>query len=339
MLIFPFLKSLSFAKILNLIKIFFSYAISTAFKIPFAWGLPVIINIEPTNLCNLSCLHCPTGAGKLSRKTGYMDNGFLENIISQIQKHSIAVQLYFQGEPFLNKNLLEFIKIIKENHNFLIINTNGHFFEETVYLKKLVHLLPDKIIISLDGATEETYKVYRKNGDFNKVVNGIKNIVSVKKELGLKLPRIVMQFIVMKHNEQEIDQVKEMSENLGVDKLELKTAQLYDWHEIKDFIPDDRKYSRYIRAMQGPIGQEPRLSEVGPSTQKHHSSTRDSSQQEMDSEGNSLSRRGASCEVDRSRAGFSTSALQNTSMVPSRNDEGRQDGPLLEPRYARRDQR
>ena len=248
MLIFPFLKSLSFAKILNLIKIFFSYAISTAFKIPFAWGLPVIINIEPTNLCNLSCLHCPTGAGKLSRKTGYMDNGFLENIISQIQKHSIAVQLYFQGEPFLNKNLLEFIKIIKENHNFLIINTNGHFFEETVYLKKLVHLLPDKIIISLDGATEETYKVYRKNGDFNKVVNGIKNIVSVKKELGLKLPRIVMQFIVMKHNEQEIDQVKEMSENLGVDKLELKTAQLYDWHEIKDFIPDDRKYSRYIES-------------------------------------------------------------------------------------------
>lgn len=248
MLIFPFLKTLSVSKILNLVKIFSSYSISTALKSPLVWGSPPVINIEPTNLCNLSCLHCPTGSDKLTRNTGIMETSFLENIVSQIQKIAVCIQLYFQGEPFLNKNLLEFIKIIKENGIFLIINTNGHYFEDIEYLKKLVNLKPDKIIISLDGATEDTYKIYRKNGDFKKVINGIKNIVSVKKESKLNLPQIVIQFIVMKHNEHEVDLLTEISDNLGVDKLELKTAQLYDWHETKDFMPDNKKYSRYIES-------------------------------------------------------------------------------------------
>ena len=245
MSIFPFLRTLSFVKLVNLIKIFSSYSLSSVLKKPFVKGIPPVINIEPTNLCNLACLHCPTGSGKISRATGMIDISFFEKIVENIKKTAIAVQLYFQGEPFLHKNILDLIEIIKKNKIYLIISTNGHFFENEEFTERIVRLGPEKLIISLDGATEETYKVYRKNGDFSKVIKGIENLVRKREELRSRNPEIVIQFVVMKHNENEIGLIRDFVKSKKVDKLELKSAQLYDWHERKDFMPEQSEFSRY----------------------------------------------------------------------------------------------
>jgi radical SAM protein with 4Fe4S-binding SPASM domain len=248
MSIFPFLKTLSFGKLVNIIKVLSTYALSTVLKQPLVKGMPPVFNIEPTNLCNLSCLHCPTGSDKITRETGVMGISFFENIITDIKNSTMAVQLYFQGEPFLHKNILDFIKIIKKNKIYLIISTNGHFFENKEFTENLVKLGPDELIISLDGATEETYKIYRKNGNFSKVLNGIENLVRIKEELRSKTPEIIIQFVVMKHNEHEIELIKKIAESKNVNKLELKSAQLYEWHDRKNFIPDKSGYSRYTEA-------------------------------------------------------------------------------------------
>jgi len=239
------IRCISLTKIINLIKILSSYLLSTLFRKNIVWGLPSVFNIEPTNYCNLSCPHCPTGAKKITRNKGHMEISYFKSIIKKIKKQVFIIQLYFQGEPFLNKNLIEFIRIIKANDIFLIIRTNGHFFEDKNFVDNLVKAKPDLIIISLDGATEQTYKIYRQNGDFKKVITGIKNLVLIKNLNNYKLPKIILQFLIMKHNEHEIEAIKKLADELKVDKLELKTAQFYNWNNPVDFLPKNEKYRQY----------------------------------------------------------------------------------------------
>jgi radical SAM protein with 4Fe4S-binding SPASM domain len=103
----------------------------------------------------------------------------------------------------------------------------------------------DRIIISLDGTDQETYEKYRIGGSYDKVIEGVGNLVEWKKELKSNTPFIILQFIVFSTNERQVEEVKALAKELGVDKLELKSAQVYGYEEGNPFIPENEKYSRY----------------------------------------------------------------------------------------------
>ena len=102
-----------------------------------------------------------------------------------------------------------------------------------------------KIIISLDGTSQESYEKYRVGGNYNKVIDGIRNLKKAKLKLNSKYPRIVIQFLVFKHNEHEIPNIRSLAKDLKVDKLELKTAQIYS-NRFLELVPQNKKYSRYL---------------------------------------------------------------------------------------------
>jgi len=102
------------------------------------------------------------------------------------------------------------------------------------------------IVISLDGVTQQSYEKYRKNGNLDKVMEGLKRIIRIKNDLRSKSPKIYLQFLVMRHNEHEIDEVKKMGKDLGVDKVLFKTAQIYDFKNDEDILPSNPKYRRYV---------------------------------------------------------------------------------------------
>jgi len=97
----------------------------------------------------------------------------------------------------------------------------------------------------MDGTDQVTYEKYRIGGDLEKVITGIENLVHAKKELGKKNPFIILQFIVFEHNIHQIQEVKGLAKKLGVNKLEFKTAQVYDFEKGSDLIPNAKQYSRY----------------------------------------------------------------------------------------------
>jgi radical SAM protein with 4Fe4S-binding SPASM domain len=103
----------------------------------------------------------------------------------------------------------------------------------------------DKLIISLDGTTQESYSAYRSGGSFDKVIEGVENIVKTKSELKRKNPFIVLQFLVFRHNENELTEIKKLAKKLKVNKFELKSAQIYDFENGNILIPSNKKYSRY----------------------------------------------------------------------------------------------
>lgn len=239
------LKYFSLKRFYNAVKILISFTLSRVIRKPIVWGMPISFSIEPTNHCNLKCPECPSGLGALTRKLGLLKLDDYKNWIDQIKDTGFYVQLFFQGEPYINKNLPEMIKYAQKNKIYVSISTNGHFINEN-NTDKILEAAPDKLIYSVDGLDEETYQNYRVGGTFAQVDSALRNLVKRKREMKLKKPFIEFQFIVMKQNEHLLEKVKKYCEEVGVDKLVFKTMQISSYENALKFLPTNKKYSRYI---------------------------------------------------------------------------------------------
>ncbi len=238
-----FLKKLTIRKIYNFLLLKISFYVSVVLKRPVIIGKPEALSIEPINKCNLSCIECPTGTDELKRpKTEISYDNYI-NVIDNTYKYLNYLILYFQGEPFLSKNIFKMISYANKKNIFTYVSTNGHFLS-TDNCKKIINSGLDKITISLDGTTQETYEKYRKNGEIEKVLKGIENLVKTKKDMNSLRPFIEIQFLVFKHNQHEIPEIKKLYKQLGVNKLSLKSAQFYHKENYK-LLTNIDKYARY----------------------------------------------------------------------------------------------
>ncbi len=236
------IKYISFKRLINIVLIYLSYYMSIIFRKVFVWGYPPILMIEPTNICNLKCPLCPSGTDQLKRPKGYMNLDTFKTIIKEVSPYSFMLIMWNQGEPFLNPDFIEMCQIAKAHNMLLLVSTNANRMPDA---KEILKAGIDRLIISADGASQETYNLYRKNGDLSKVIENVKAIVAEKKVRGSRLPRIIWQFIVMKHNEHEEKKIKELALDLEVDQLQLKTVQIYAKEDIYNFLPENPKYRRY----------------------------------------------------------------------------------------------
>lgn len=221
-----------------------SFILSRITRKPIVWGLPISYSIEPTNHCNLKCPECPSGLGSLTRPLGLLKYDEFKNWIDQIKSTGFYVQLFFQGEPFINKQLPEMIKYSQENKVYISISTNGHFINQS-NVDYILDNAPDKLIYSVDGLDEESYQNYRVGGTFKQADDGLRALIKRKKERRLKKPFIEFQFIVMKQNEHQLDEVIKYGKEAGVDKVVFKTMQISNYENAIKFLPSNKKYSRY----------------------------------------------------------------------------------------------
>ncbi|VVB83572.1 Coenzyme PQQ synthesis protein E [uncultured archaeon] len=231
-------------RLINLLKINFSKRL----KLTQIWGFPSTLMIEPTNICNLKCPLCPTGAGLIKREKGFLTFSNFKKVIDESFPYIFHLRLWNWGEPLLNKEIFKMISYAKKKNLFVNLSTNSNFLDKEISQKIILSGL-DELIISLDGASEETYKTYRKGGDFNKVINSIRFLISERKRLNCKVPYVKLQFIIMKSNENEIAKIKYLAKNLDVDELSFKTVGIMDYfskENIKKYIPTNKKYSRYL---------------------------------------------------------------------------------------------
>ncbi len=229
----------------NLVRVFSSMVVSRILHRPVVWGQPLLLMVEPTNLCNLRCPMCPSGAGVMKRSRGEMDIEQFKKIIDEIGDNLILVQFWNQGEPFIHKRLSEMITYAKSRGIPAMTSTNGHFFETPKQIEAIVQSGIDEIIVSFDGIDQSTYEKYRVGGRFEKVMDGIQKLVQYKQDHNLKRPLVNLQFLVMKHNEDQMRQVESIGRRLGVDLVTLKSAQVYSDDQGREFLPEDERFRRY----------------------------------------------------------------------------------------------
>lgn len=243
-------RKLSFYKFYNLVKLFFGFHYSRMIGQVKQFGLPVFISIEPTTSCNLRCPQCPSGLREFTRETGMLKTDLFEKTILQLKQHLHSLTFYFQGEPYLNPDFLKMVAFANAHRIYTITSTNAHYLTEE-NAQQTVKSKLDKLIISVDGITQEVYEQYRIGGKLATVIEGTKEILKQKKLLKSKTPHVVWQFVVFKPNQEQIEAVKKLGHELGVDEVKIKTAQIYDFENGHDLIPDLEEYSRYSKNSEG----------------------------------------------------------------------------------------
>lgn len=248
---FNLLSRLTPRRAWNAGKVLSSYYLSKITGKPVQWGYPISISFEPTTSCNLRCPECPSGLRAFTRPTGMLQKDFFRQTIDQLSKDLLYLVFYFQGEPYLNPAFLDMVKYAAGKGIYTATSTNAHYLTDE-NARKTVESGLDRLIISIDGTTQDVYQQYRVGGKLHKVLEGARNIVKWKKELKSKTPFVFFQFLVVKPNEHQIEEVKRLAREIGVDEVRFKTAQVYDYEaDPNNLIPTIEKYSRYRKNQQG----------------------------------------------------------------------------------------
>ncbi len=236
-------KHITPKRMLNYTKV----QISLKAKSSKVWGKPLSLFIEPTNICNLKCPLCPTGNNSTSKGKGYMKFEEYKKIIDELGPTAFSVTLWNYGEPSLNKDFIKMIKYAKTAGLKVITSTNGFVFKNEKNIQELLDSGLDELILAVDGASKESYEEYRINGDFKELIQGMKSLTAAKKAQGRYFPYLSMQFIIMKSNEHEVEEIQKLAKEVGVDELILKTVYLWnDSAMAEKYLPKNKKYSRYL---------------------------------------------------------------------------------------------
>ncbi len=236
------IKTTTFLRMWNLWCLRVTFELSAVFKLHFTKRMPAFVSIEPTNMCNLHCPECPTGNKQSTVEKGSITLLTIEKIVPQIAPRTWFVNLYFQGEPFINKHLMEIVAKISRYKMLTSISTNAHFITPEI-AKQLVQAGLTKLIVSLDGYDQPTYELYRRGGNFEKVLQALDYIYEAKQQHKSHFPIVELQCLLFKHTQNHKKQIREIGEKYHADIVVFKTAQFYSIENLH-LLPDE-KHSRY----------------------------------------------------------------------------------------------
>lgn len=243
-------RNFTLKRFLNLCLVFFQHSITKNSRVI---GYPVELVIDPCNICVLHCPLCPTGQGRKDRIKGKMSFNDFKKIIDELGEYLYEIDLHNWGEPLLNEEIYDMICYAHKYDIKIDLSTTLNFFDE-MKAERLIKSGLEHLIVSLSGTSQESYQRYHIGGKFNKVVEGTKKLIEMKKYLHISTPVITWRFLVMKHNECEIADARKMAVELGVDELEVLRIhgdmgyELY-WNkkemtkEVTDWLPYNERYN------------------------------------------------------------------------------------------------
>lgn len=195
------------------------------------YKLPKRYAIETTNYCNMSCLYCDQRLLQKKAKThrplreqGNMsmdDFIVIFNKLKKIRPKSIDFDLL--GEPLLNLNTLDMVKMASEHGIETFFSTNCSLL--SAEKQRIFESGLSRILLSFDGMTKETYEKYRIGGNFDEIKNNIMDFMETKRIYGFKKPHVTLSFLVFKWNEHEIDDIKDFCKENKINNLLLKYAR------------------------------------------------------------------------------------------------------------------
>jgi MoaA/NifB/PqqE/SkfB family radical SAM enzyme len=200
---------------LNVLKL----RVNMALKREAVRSYPVAAFIEPNLYCNLQCPACPTGLRLGLRPTVAIDEELFKATIDEIGDYVFQLYMYNWGEPLLHKRTPEMIAYAKQKQISILLSTNLSIKLTDDYIDRLVQSGLDRMLVSLDGVTQESYSKYRRNGNLALVRENVARIQAAKRRLGSETPRVVWQFLVFRHNEHEIEQARALHKEWGADEF------------------------------------------------------------------------------------------------------------------------
>ena len=219
---------------------------------------PLGLVVDPINNCNLACPGCVHStrarAGKLFQwPSGMFSEDCFDHLMRRYGPEALEIMFCNYGEPLLNPNTPRFIARARSYlmRTGLSTNMTARKFDAKAYVESGL----DFMTVSLDGATQATYEMYRREGDLELALANIRALAAAKREFGRENPIISWQFLAFEHNAHEIDMAIERARELGIDQFVVATPFDVGWDE-----PSIRPaYSAEPRTVHLRGNPEPRL--------------------------------------------------------------------------------
>ena len=238
--IFSFLQHKKFSQKIN----YFKNSLSCLLGLKSSLGTPILLCIEPTNVCDQKCTICETGLGILGREKEFLSFDKFTAILDQFDDNLEILYFYFMGEPFLNKGSYRMIQYAAERGIWVSSCTNGNHIDPQELLKSGI----GEINFQIGGMTQEIHEIYRRGGDLKRVFASIEECLDLRDQMFKNCrnrPMINISFILMKHNEHQIAAFMDYCKKRGVDRYNIIGTCLREHSQGNQLLPTDTSYWIY----------------------------------------------------------------------------------------------
>lgn len=218
------------SKLMKMIRIFRDYRN----RRPVVATLPIRLWVESTSICNLKCIMCPNKDMSDAEK-GIMKLELFRKIIDEVKGHCSDLYLHHRGEPFVNPALFDMIRYARAAGIRTRFHSNGSIMTEE-RARKLLEAGPDLVSFSVDGFDKAPYERVRVGATFEVTLENIFRLLSLRREMGLKKPYIVIEKISFRNepvpaDPARVEALRKRFEKAGADEIIEKEE--YVWAEEK----------------------------------------------------------------------------------------------------------
>ncbi len=222
-------------------------------------AFPRYLDIELTNRCNFRCLMCPTGIESFVRRKGVMDEAVFHKILEQITPYKTPVRFVRWGEPFLHRNLVEYVMKVKRLGSIVHINTNGSLLtEETI--DRMLEAKLDSIKFSFQGVDKISYGQMRNIDFFDELLSRMKLLYT--KRGNRNTPFIHASTTITYETVEQVRSFKESVRNY-VDLVTVGRTVLEHINIDEVNLSDDEKSMlRYLKSQESVIKKHPECPKV-----------------------------------------------------------------------------
>lgn len=236
---------MSLTKRLNLIR----SGLNLIFRRLKPWSMPIHMQIELTNFCNLRCPVCPAGIREVKRRPVAMDIELFKSLMAEVGPFLLTVSLWGWGEPLLHPYLINILRETRKYPVIVFLSTNGQNLNDDKVIAALIQAPPTHLIIAIDGLNDETHSKYRIGAKLAPILEGVKRISEFKMKQRSQLPVLHMRYIVMKHNQHEVPFVIDFARRNHFDFLSIRTLSIIDSQFAlkthNDLLPESAAFQAY----------------------------------------------------------------------------------------------
>jgi pyruvate-formate lyase-activating enzyme len=180
--------------------------------------LPPLVFLDPTVSCNLRCPGCATGL-RLTRSAPKASLAGMKRVIDQVCPTAAQLAFYHWGEPFLNDDVFEAIRYARSNGLWTVVSSHLSLRKPRLAQQIVESGLHD-LIVSCDGASQETYQRYRRGGEIGLVWSNLEQIRKERDRLRRRAPFIRAKMIVFEHNWHEARRFETLAREKGADEVQ-----------------------------------------------------------------------------------------------------------------------
>lgn len=210
-----------------------------------AYSQPVVIQIEPTNMCNLQCPLCPVAQKTLQRNSRHMRFEEFKKIVDNVHEHVLLFVLWNWGEPLMNPEFPQMVRYATDRDIRTVTSTNAHFLNDDNRIIEILSSGLSTLIVAIDSIHADIYREYRKKGSLDKALSGLHKVIEIKNRIRSSTT-INFRMVVMRQNEHEVAEMERTARRIGADVFSIKTLNPACGEVSLDseFVPKDLRYRR-----------------------------------------------------------------------------------------------